>query len=96
MIVAGRNGHGVPIIGAEKSFDVQCHDSPMAYPTSQLIPHSGGATLQIFGGLSKFEHFVGQALSNPNLTENKLPNELIDYVQGVCDALEESRKEPGE
>jgi len=44
----------VPLIGQERTFDVQCHDTPMAYPTHQLVPHATGATLNIFGGLSKF------------------------------------------
>lgn len=95
-MVAGRNGHVVPIIGAEKRFDVQVQDGPMAYPTSQLIPHEGGATLNIFGGLTKFEYFLGQALANPVHAESKTPEGLIQYVQDVCDALEESRKGPGE
>ena len=94
-MVAGRNGHGVPIIGAEKTFDVQCQDSPMAFPTSQLIPHGGGATLQIFGGLTKFEYFLGQAMSNSALAGCD-PMELIEKVQSVCDALDKSREQPGE
>ncbi len=94
-MVAGRNGHGVPIIGAEKSFDVQQHDAPMAYPVSQLIPHQGGATLNVFGGLSKFEYFLGQVLANPAYSGHEA-DEQIKIVQDVCDALEKSQRPSGE
>lgn len=95
-MVAGRNGHGVPIIGSEKTFNVQQHDAPMAHPVAQLIPHQGGATLNIFGGLSKFEYFVGQALANPTLTEANGAESLIDWVQDVCDVLEKRQEQSGD
>ena len=78
----------VPVLGQqEKTFDVQAHDSPMAYPTSQLVPHEGGATLNIFGGLTKFEYFVGQALGNSAYSASA-PAEMLKRVQDICDALE--------
>lgn len=85
-------GHvgAVPVIGAQKTFEVSLNDAPMAFPTSQLVPHGGGATLQIFGGLSKFEYFLGQVMANPAYHAHT-PAELIDRVQSVCNALEESR-----
>lgn len=81
----------VPLIGQERTFDVQCHDTPMAYPSHQLVPHATGATLNIFGGLSKFEFFVGQAIANP-VYATYAPAEILERVQSVCAALEGTQK----
>jgi hypothetical protein len=82
------SGLEIPIIGQEKTFRVQHNDAPLIFPVSQLLPTGGGAVLSIWGGLSKFEYFLGQCLANPAYSGVE-PADILGRVESVCNALQE-------